>query len=195
MKLLLIDNYDSFVYNLYQYFVEENCEVVVKRNDDLDSINIEQFDAIILSPGPGVPEQAGQLKTIISKFKHKPMLGICLGMQAIGEVFGGQLSLLVSPLHGFSTEVEHYNHTLFNEIPNQFMVGRYHSWVVNENTLKGQFEILSKDKSGQLMGFKHKKYPMYGLQFHPESVLTKNGRQIITNFLNQVKICNSLINL
>jgi len=186
MKVLLVDNYDSFVYNLYQYLIECNCEVTVERNDEINENRINSFDAIVLSPGPGVPENAGLMKQIIKKYKHKPMLGVCLGMQAIGEVFGGELELLDKPLHGFSTEIEHYNNEIFNKIPNQFNVGRYHSWVVNEASLNNQFEIISKDKSNLLMGIKHKKYPMYGLQFHPESVLTDSGRQIIINFLKQV---------
>jgi anthranilate synthase component 2 len=190
MKILLIDNYDSFVYNLYQYFDEEGCEVTVHRNDEVMLSDIDGFDALVLSPGPGIPSNAGLLEEIIAKFKTKPMLGICLGMQAIGEVFGGDLELLEKPLHGFSTEIEHYNHTIFNKVPDSFNVGRYHSWVVNENSLNNKFEILSRDKNGQLMAIKHGDYPMYGFQFHPESVLTDNGRQLITNFLNEVKTCN-----
>ena len=190
MNILLIDNYDSFVYNLYQYFDEAGCKVDVKRNDEIDLSVIESYDALILSPGPGVPKDAGLLKEIISKFRTKPMLGICLGMQAIGEVFDGQLDLLEKPLHGFSKEIEHYNNSIFNEVPKLYNVGRYHSWVVNEDSLNNQFEILSRDKNGQLMAIKHNEHPIYGFQFHPESVLTDNGRQLITNFLNEVKTCN-----
>jgi len=190
MKVLLIDNYDSFVYNLYQYLDESGCNVTVQRNDEVDESSIDNYDAIVLSPGPGIPNEAGQMKQIILKYKKTPMMGICLGMQAMGEVFGGELDLLDHPLHGFSTEIEHYNHSVFNEIPEFFNVGRYHSWVVSEKSLANQFEILSRDKSGQLMAFKHKEFPMYGFQFHPESVLTNNGRQLITNFLNEIKQCN-----
>lgn len=187
MKVLLIDNYDSFVYNLYQYLDEAGCDVVVQRNDEIDESKIEDYNAIVLSPGPGVPDDAGNMKRIIFKNKNVPMMGICLGMQAMGEVFGGSLDLLESPLHGFSTEIEHYNHKVFDSIPSNFNVGRYHSWVVDEKSLDNQFEILSKDKSGQLMAFKHRDFPMYGFQFHPESVLTDNGRQLIANFLKEVK--------
>jgi len=190
MKILLIDNYDSFVYNLYQYFDEAGCNVTVQRNDKVVLNEVDSYDALILSPGPGVPSNAGLLKEIIEKFKTKPMLGICLGMQAIGEVFNGNLELLDKPLHGFSTDVIHYNHSIFKSVPQSFSVGRYHSWVVNEDSIKHQFEILSRDKSGQLMAIKHLSYPMYGFQFHPESVLTDNGRQLITNFLKEVKKCN-----
>ena len=190
MKILLIDNYDSFVYNLYQYFDEAGCEVTVQRNDQVILNEVDSYDALILSPGPGVPEDAGQLKEIIAKFKTKPMLGICLGMQAISEVFDGDLELLDKPLHGFSIEIEHYNNSIFKSVPELFSVGRYHSWVVNEKSLNNQFEILSRDKNGQLMAIKHHNYSMYGFQFHPESVLTDNGRQLITNFLNEVKTCN-----
>ena len=144
MKILLIDNYDSFVYNLYQYFDEAGCDVIVERNDKVDLDKVDSYDALILSPGPGIPKDAGLLKEIITRFKTKPMLGICLGMQAIGEVFDGQLDLLEKPLHGFSTEIEHYNNSIFNEVPKLYTVGRYHSWVVNENSLNGQFEILSR---------------------------------------------------
>jgi anthranilate synthase/aminodeoxychorismate synthase-like glutamine amidotransferase len=187
MKVLLIDNYDSFVYNLYQYFDEAGCDVEVQRNDKVDVETIKDFDALVLSPGPGIPNEAGQLKQIILENSKIPMLGICLGMQAMGEVFGGELNLLQKPLHGFSTQIEHYNHPVFNSVPTNFNVGRYHSWVVKEESLNNQFEILSRDKSDQLMAFKHQKYPMYGFQFHPESVLTDNGRQLITNFLNEIK--------
>jgi anthranilate synthase/aminodeoxychorismate synthase-like glutamine amidotransferase len=190
MKILLIDNYDSFVYNLYQYFDEAGCDVIVERNDKVDLDKVDSYDALILSPGPGIPKDAGLLKEIITRFKTKPMLGICLGMQAIGEVFDGQLDLLEKPLHGFSKEIEHYNNPIFNEVPKLYTVGRYHSWVVNENSLNSKFEILSRDKDGQLMGIKHQNYPMYGFQFHPESVLTNNGRQLIKNFLKEVKTCN-----
>ena len=190
MKILLIDNYDSFVYNLYQYFDEAGCDVTVERNDKVILNNVDSYDALILSPGPGVPSNTGMLKDIIEKFKTKPMLGICLGMQAIGEVFDGHLDLLDKPLHGFSTEIEHYSHSIFESIPKLFNVGRYHSWVVNEGSLNNHLEILSRDKDGQLMGVKHQNYPIYGFQFHPESVLTDEGRQLITNFLNEVKSCN-----
>lgn len=168
--------------------MEENgADVDVVRNDFIPFELIDTYDAIVLSPGPGVPSDAGDLKKVIQQFNHKPMLGICLGMQAMGEVYQGKLDLLDHPYHGLSSEISHQNQAIFEGVESPFLVGRYHSWVVNEESLNQQFEILAKDEAGDLMAFKHKDLPLYGFQFHPESVLTPDGRQLIKNFLNQIQ--------
>ena len=184
MKVLIIDNYDSFVYNLKQYFSEENCQVNVLRNDAEGLKKITGYDLIVLSPGPGIPKEAGQLMDVIrTHHQSVPILGICLGMQAIGEVFGGSLDLLDRPLHGCLSPITHNGDQIFSAISSPFSVGRYHSWVLNANTVSGDIDIISKDDQGYVMGIKHQKFPVYGLQFHPESVLTNEGRKIIRNFI------------
>lgn len=187
MRVLLIDNYDSFTYNLKQVFVENKCEVDVVRNDVLNFDEMDSYDALVFSPGPGLPGSAGDLKKVVETYlDKKPMLGICLGMQAIAEVLGSELELMSSPLHGCGTKVEHFGHPIFNNIPSVFSVGRYHSWVVKPAEDQKKFEVISKDMRGLFMGIKHREYPVFGLQFHPESILTKDGSQIIANFLNEV---------
>jgi anthranilate synthase component 2 len=184
-KVLVIDNYDSFTYNLVHYLEDLNCEVTVKRNDKLTLDEVEAFDKIVLSPGPGIPDEAGLLKQIISKYAPtKSILGVCLGQQAIGEVFGGTLENLETVYHGVSTEitVTAEDETLFNGLNKTFEVGRYHSWVVNTN-LPHCLEATSFDSNGQIMSLRHKTYDVKGVQYHPESVLTPNGKQILANWI------------
>ncbi len=188
INILLVDNYDSFVFNLKQYFEEEGCEVLVIRNDDERLKTLTGYDALVLSPGPGVPQNAGFLnETIALAYKNKPILGVCLGMQAIGAFFGGQLELLEKPFHGFATPITHTDNSIFDQIESPFNAGRYHSWVLNKASLVPEFTIIAEDEKGIVMGIKHLNFPIFGVQFHPESVLTSDGRQIIKNFVKLIE--------
>jgi len=184
-KILVIDNYDSFTYNLVHYLEDLNCEVTVYRNDEFDIDEIAHFDKILLSPGPGIPDEAGLLKAVIAKYAPtKSILGVCLGQQAIGEVFGGTLSNLDKVYHGVATMVKTSvnDELLFEGLGNEFEVGRYHSWVVDAN-LPEALEATSFDKNGQVMSLRHRTFDVRGVQFHPESVLTPNGKKILENWL------------
>jgi anthranilate synthase component 2 len=184
-KILVIDNYDSFTYNLVHYLEDLNCEVTVYRNDEFDIDEIAIFDKILLSPGPGVPDEAGLLKAVIAKYAPtKSILGVCLGQQAIGEVFGGSLSNLDKVYHGVATMVKTSvdDELLFEGLGKEFEVGRYHSWVVNPD-LPEVLEATSFDENGQVMSLRHKTFDVRGVQFHPESVLTPNGKKILENWL------------
>ncbi|WP_452231507.1 anthranilate synthase component II [Lacinutrix sp. MEBiC02595] len=186
IKVLVIDNYDSFTYNLVHYLEDLNCEVTVKRNDKLTLEEVDAFDKIVLSPGPGVPDEAGLLKEIIKMYAPtKSILGVCLGQQAIGEVFGGKLINLEEVYHGVATNITVTvdDESLFNGLGKTFPVGRYHSWVVDTN-LPEVLEVTSLDENGQIMSLRHKFYDVRGVQYHPESVLTPNGKQILENWVN-----------
>ncbi|MFM9987189.1 anthranilate synthase component II [Flavobacterium sp.] len=186
-KILVIDNYDSFTYNLVHYLEDLNCEVTVYRNDEFDIDEIKNFDKILLSPGPGIPDEAGLLKEVIKTYAAtKSILGVCLGQQAIGEVFGGSLINLEKVYHGVATNVNILvdNENLFDGLEKQIEVGRYHSWVVNTVDFPDALEITSVDENGQIMSLRHKTYDVRGVQFHPESVLTPNGKEILKNWLN-----------
>ncbi len=187
-KILILDNYDSFTYNIVHY-VEENSNFIVDvfRNDKISLAEVNKYDKIILSPGPGLPEEAGILKDIIKKYAtSKKILGICLGMQAIGEVFGGELQNLNQVYHGVATPINiiEKKDVLYQNIPTDFKAGRYHSWVIKKESLPKELQLTATDKNNQIMSITHKKYAIYGVQYHPESILTENGKQIITNFLN-----------
>ncbi len=184
-KILVIDNYDSFTYNLVHYLEDLNCEVTVYRNDEFDIDEIAIFDKIVLSPGPGIPDEAGLLKAVIAKYAStKSILGVCLGQQAIGEVFGGTLSNLDKVHHGVATMVKTSvdDELLFEGLGNEFEVGRYHSWVVDAE-LPEVLEATSSDENGQVMSLRHKTFDVRGVQFHPESVLTPNGKKILENWI------------
>jgi anthranilate synthase component 2 len=186
MKILVIDNYDSFTYNLVHYLEDLNCEVTVYRNDEFDIDEIAIFDKILLSPGPGIPDEAGLLKEVIRKYAPtKSIFGVCLGQQAIGEVFGGTLSNLDKVYHGVATMVKTVvdDEVLFEGLGTEFEVGRYHSWVVDAD-LPDVLEATSFDENGQVMSLRHKTYDVRGVQFHPESVLTPNGKKILENWVN-----------
>jgi len=185
-RVLVIDNYDSFTYNLVHYLEDLNCEVVVKRNDKLTLEDVAAFDKILLSPGPGIPDEAGLLKAIIKEYAPtKSILGICLGQQAIGEVFGGTLINLEDVYHGVATNTKVVvdDEVLFKNMDKTIKVGRYHSWVVDTN-LPESLEITSVDDNGQVMSLRHKTFDVRGVQYHPESVLTPTGKQILENWVN-----------
>lgn len=185
MKVLVIDNYDSFTYNLVHYLEDLSCEVTVKRNDKLTLEEVNDYHKIVLSPGPGIPDEAGLLKSIIKTYApNKSILGVCLGQQAIAEVFGGSLINLDNVYHGVATQVTTsvIDETLFNGLEKTFAVGRYHSWVVNSN-LPEVLQATSFDENGQVMSLRHKVYDVKGVQYHPESVLTPNGKQILKNWV------------
>ena len=184
-KILVIDNYDSFTYNLVHYLEDLDCEVTVYRNDEFDIDEIAAFDKILLSPGPGVPDEAGLLKDVIRKYgPTKSIFGVCLGQQAIGEVYGGTLSNLDKVYHGVATNVKTVvaDELLFEGLGNVFEVGRYHSWVVDAN-LPDVLEATSFDENGQVMSLRHKTFDVRGVQFHPESVLTPKGKKILENWV------------
>lgn len=184
-KILVIDNYDSFTYNLVHYLEDLDCEVTVYRNDEFELDEIAHFDKILLSPGPGIPDEAGLLKQVIQQYgPTKSIFGVCLGQQAIGEVYGGTLSNLDKVYHGVATNVTKSvnDELLFEGLENVFEVGRYHSWVVDAN-LPDCLEATSFDENGQLMSLRHKTYDIRGVQFHPESVLTPNGKKMLENWV------------
>ncbi|MCK0108939.1 aminodeoxychorismate/anthranilate synthase component II [Flavobacteriaceae bacterium S0825] len=186
MKVLVIDNYDSFTYNLVHYLEDLNCDVTVVRNDKLTLEDVKPFHKIVLSPGPGIPDEAGLLKAIIKEYAPtKSILGVCLGQQAIGEVFGGSLVNLDEVYHGVATKVSICveDESLFNGLDKNIEVGRYHSWVVNSN-LPDCLEATSFDENGQVMSLRHKEYDVKGVQYHPESVLTPDGKKILENWIN-----------
>ena len=184
-KILVIDNYDSFTYNLVHYLEELGCEVIVIRNDQLTLEEVDAFDKIVLSPGPGIPDEAGLLKQIIEKYAPtKSIFGVCLGQQAIAEIFGGSLINLDEVYHGIATKINITKEdVLFVGITNEIEVGRYHSWVVNPN-LPDSLEATSVDENGQIMSLRHKTYDVRAVQFHPESVLTPQGKKMLENWLN-----------
>lgn len=189
MNILLIDNYDSFTYNLSQYLEEEggeDVEVTVWRNDQFDIDDVERFDKIVLSPGPGVPDEAGLLKAVIRRYAPtKPILGVCLGEQAIGEVFGGKIHNLNAVFHGIQSSVRIVaSDYIFDNLSDSIKVGRYHSWVVDKECFPAELEVTAVSEEGQIMALKHRDYDVHGIQFHPESILTPKGRTIIRNFIN-----------
>ena len=182
--VLVIDNYDSFTYNLVHYLEDLGCEVTVKRNDQLTLEEVDAFDKIVLSPGPGIPDEAGLLKQIIKTYAPtKSIFGVCLGQQAIAEVFGGSLINLDQVYHGIATKINITTaDVLFTGLPKEIEVGRYHSWVVDPK-LPEVLEATSFDENGQVMSLRHKEYDVCGVQFHPESVLTPEGKKILENWL------------
>ena len=187
MKIVIIDNYDSFTYNLSHLVKELGAEVTVLRNDQFRLEELEQYDKIILSPGPGIPSEAGQLLDVIRAYAgRKPILGVCLGHQAIGEVFGAKLENLSDVFHGVATEGTQFgNDPLFSGLPRRITMGRYHSWVVSRDGCPDCLEVTAESDEGQIMALRHRELDIHGIQFHPESVLTPNGKEIIKNFLYQ----------
>lgn len=186
MKILVFDNYDSFTYNLVQYLERvSDAAIDVYRNDKISLREVGRYDKILLSPGPGIPKESGILMDVIREFAPtKSILGVCLGHQAIGEVFGGRLVNLDTVYHGVATEMEVIkDDLLFRNIPGKFKAGRYHSWVIDEKNFPDVLEITCKDENGYIMGLRHKMFDVRGVQFHPESVLTEYGLQMIENWV------------
>ena len=191
MKILVFDNYDSFTYNLV-HLVEKitHEKVEVYRNDQLPLEQVKAYDKIILSPGPGIPEEAGMLLPLIKEYAaSKSILGVCLGHQAIGEAFGGKLVNLSTVYHGVATEIEvggrksEVRSELFSGLPDRFEVGRYHSWIVSDENFPDELEVTARDDNNYIMALQHKQYDVQGVQFHPESVLTPDGEKILKNWL------------
>ena len=185
--ILVIDNYDSFTYNLVHLLQELNASYEVVRNDKFDINEVEKYDKILLSPGPGIPEEAGLLLEVIRKYAPtKSILGICLGQQAIAEVFGAKLYNMPKPLHGVATSIEitDNSETLFTNFPEDSKIGRYHSWAVDPKTLTAELKVTAVDPNGVIMALSHTKYDVKGMQFHPESILTDNGKTLIANWIN-----------
>ena len=185
MKIVIIDNYDSFTYNLSHLVKELGAEVTVYRNDQFELTQLEEFSKIILSPGPGIPSEAGLLLDVIRTYAgKKPILGVCLGHQAISEVFGGKLENLSDVFHGVATEGTQFgNDEIFYGLPRRITMGRYHSWVVSKEGFPDCLEITAESDEGQIMALKHKTLNIRGIQFHPESVLTPEGRKMLQNWL------------
>ena len=188
MKIVIIDNYDSFTYNLRHLVKSMGVGVTVLRNDRFELPDLEQYDKIILSPGPGIPSEAGLLLDVIRTYaSRKPILGVCLGHQAIGEVFGGSLINLKEVFHGVATPCHIVSpDPLLRDVSSNFMAGRYHSWVVSKEDLPDCLQVTAVSEDGQIMAMHHKDYPVYGVQFHPESILTREGDTIIQNFIEYI---------
>lgn len=187
--ILLIDNYDSFTYNLYQYIGTFTKDIVVKRNDKITIEEIEKMhpDRIILSPGPKAPKDAGICLEVIKKFYQTiPILGICLGHQCIGEAFGGVVSYAKELFHGKQSEITHDETGIFRGIDSPVLVARYHSLAVDPETLPECLKVTAYTKDGEIMAMRHTKYPVVGLQFHPESIYTQHGKRMVENFINGV---------
>ncbi|WP_130275742.1 anthranilate synthase component II [Cecembia calidifontis] len=186
MKILVLDNYDSFTYNLV-YIIRHlgyGNQMDIFRNDKISLGEVDKYDKILLSPGPGIPSEAGIMPDLIKKYAaSKDILGICLGHQAIGEAFGGTLTNLTEVVHGVASEVKVEKDLLFEGLPEKFKIGRYHSWVINPATFPSELEVIAKTSDGQIMGVKHKTYSVRGLQFHPESILTEYGTEMVKNWL------------
>ncbi|MGB3591102.1 MAG: aminodeoxychorismate/anthranilate synthase component II [Nonlabens sp.] len=185
--ILVVDNYDSFTYNLVHYLEDLGTEVSVYRNDKITPEECLAYDAVLLSPGPGIPEDAGNLIPIIEFLKEqKPLLGICLGHQAITQVFGGEIINLDKVYHGISTVMSHTGSELFKEVPTKFEAGRYHSWVAERESFPDSLDVTAVDENGQIMALRHESLPVYGVQFHPESIMTPEGKIMLRNFLELI---------
>jgi anthranilate synthase/aminodeoxychorismate synthase-like glutamine amidotransferase len=184
--ILIVDNYDSFTYNLVQYFGELGCAVMVKRNDavSLDEISSLRPTHVCISPGPGRPAQAGLSNDIVREFSARvPLLGVCLGHQCIGEVFGGKIVAAPRLLHGKTSQIRHNGSGVFANLPNPFTATRYHSLIVSPDSVPDCLEVTAQTSEGDIMGLRHRDFPVHGVQFHPESILTAEGKKLLANFV------------
>ena len=189
--LLLLDNYDSFTYNIYQMITNLGAEVEVVRNDamTIQEIHTKKYKGIVISPGPGLPKDAGITEAVIQELGAEiPILGICLGHQAIGEVFGGKVVRASEIVHGKASPIHHHGTGLYRGIPADAQVARYHSLIIERETLPDVLDITSELHDGTIMGVRHKTYPIEGIQFHPESILTPVGKMIMTNYLTNIEV-------
>jgi para-aminobenzoate synthetase component 2 len=193
-KILVVDNYDSFVFNLVQYLQQLGAEVVVKRNDEVNASSINEFDGVLLSPGPGTPEDAGACIEIVNAAieKQKPLLGVCLGHQAIGAALGGKVSRAPELLHGKTSQVQHKNEGVFKDLKSPFRATRYHSLAIENPNFPNNLIITATTESGVIMGVKHETAPIEGVQFHPESVLTEGGHRLLANWLRTTGDTNAI---
>lgn len=184
-RILVVDNYDSFVYNLVQYLQQLGADCVVKRNDEVKPEDAEAFDGVLISPGPGTPEEAGVSVAMVRHCAEtrKPLLGVCLGHQAIGVAFGAQVSRAPELLHGKTSQVEHSGCGILEGLPNSFTATRYHSLAIESDTVPQELEVTGATDSGVVMAIRHRELPIEGVQFHPESVLTEGGHQMLANWL------------
>ncbi|MDB0441592.1 anthranilate synthase component II [Clostridioides difficile] len=188
--ILMIDNYDSFVYNLVQYIEELGETVIVKRNNEITLRDIEELnpEVIVLSPGPCSPKEAGICIDVVEYFKgKKPILGICLGHQTIGHVFGGSIIKAQQPVHGKVYSINHVNKGVFNGLKNPLNVTRYHSLIIDSNTVPEELEVTATTNKGEIMGIRHKKYLIEGVQFHPEAILSEYGHEMLRNFIKEAR--------
>jgi anthranilate synthase component 2 len=186
MKILMIDNYDSFTYNLVQYLGSLGAEVIVKRNDEIELQEVKTIDpdAIVISPGPCTPKEAGiSVPLIKSYYKEYPILGVCLGHQSIGYAFGGKIVNAKKLMHGKTSQIFHNGEGVFKNLPSPFTAVRYHSLVIDRETLPRELKITAESDDGEIMGIQHVKYPVFGVQFHPESILSQYGMDVLKNFL------------
>ena len=198
MKILILDNYDSFTYNLVHYIEDElGAEVDVFRNDEIGLDDVAAYDLVVLSPGPGVPSEAGIMPELIRRYAgEKVIFGVCLGHQAIGEAFGGTLHNLSRVHHGIETEMRRTDtdDPIFAGVPERFRAGRYHSWVVDPASLPAELAVTATDDTGGIMAMRHRTLPVFGVQFHPESIMTEHGRLMIRNLLTFVKSRTATVN-
>jgi anthranilate synthase/aminodeoxychorismate synthase-like glutamine amidotransferase len=186
MKVLVIDNYDSFTYNLVQYFGELGADVMVRRNDEISVTEVQNSGAerICISPGPGRPENAGMSETVIREFAGKiPILGVCLGHQCIGQVFGGEVVRAPRLMHGKTSLIRHNHDGVFENLEQPLEATRYHSLIVRRESLPAELKVTAETDEGEIMGLQHKDLPVHGVQFHPESILTSEGKKLLANFL------------
>lgn len=185
MRVLVVDNYDSFVYNLVQYLAQLGAECVVRRNDAVTDADVEAADGILLSPGPGTPDRAGRSMELVDRCaaERRPLFGVCLGHQAIGAAWGGVVERAPELLHGKTSEIEHSQAGVFSGLPQPFIATRYHSLIVQAASVPAEFEVTARTASGIVMGMRHRELPIEGVQFHPESVLTDGGHRMLANWM------------
>ena len=188
--ILMIDNYDSFTYNLVHYLIEAGADVVVKRNDDpsLETLDSTHYEGIVLSPGPCTPNEAGACLSVLNKLKGKlPVLGVCLGHQSIGQAFGAEICRGEKPMHAVVSTMTHTGSPLFEKIPSSFRTTRYHSLIIKEASLPNKLKVIARSEDSVIQAVEHQDYPIFGVQFHPESIASEYGHQLIQNFLTICK--------